>query len=206
MTGELGEAELLAVAYAPGHLRARYRALLSLDAVLRRIAIDAREPLPAQLKLAWWREACARPPEGREHPVLGALADSWAGGNGTLVGLVDGWEAVVAADRFAEAAEAVAKGRAMAFAACTDVDDSVTREAARVWTLVTLAERAPDAEEREQMRAAARRIPARVLPRALRPLTVLEGLARRALGSGRGELIGDRWSPLAAMRLGIFGR
>ena len=44
------------------------------------------------------------------------------------------------------------------------------------------------------------------LPAALRPLAVIEGLARRSLRAGGGPMLGDRLSPLVALRLGLFGR
>ena len=81
----------------------------------------------------------------------------------------------------------------------------LARDAARVWTLATLAGQAPDAAESARMRAAAHLVAHRPLPRALRPLAVLAGLSRRALAGDRAELLGDRFSPFAAMRLGIFG-
>lgn len=202
-----GEAERLAIAYAPARLRPRFAALLAFDSVLGRIALAAREPLPAQLKLAWWREACARLPEAREHPVLAALAASWTADPAPLVALVDAWEEIAVAEpRFADAGDAVARARGVTLALCAGEDEAPAHAAARVWTLATLAEHAPDAAQRARMRAVARLVPPRRLPRALRPLAVLDGLARRALAADRARLLGDRWSPLAAVRLGIFGR
>lgn len=207
VTDELGEAERLAVAYAPSSLRARYAAVFALDGVLLRVALVAREPLPAQLKLAWWREACVRLPGGRDHPVLAGLAETWPEGTTALVALVDAWEAVAVAEGgYLAAGEAVAQARSTAFAICAGEAEGVARDAARAWTLATLAGHAPGDDERAALRAAARQLPAPQLPRTLRPLAVLAGLARRALAADRGDLIGDRWSPLVAMRLGIFGR
>lgn len=203
----LGEAERLASAYAPAELRRAYRAILALDTVLRRLALSAREPLPAQLGLAWWRDACGALPQAQGHPVLRALAASWPVGPDALVALVDAWEEVAVADGgFARAAEAVAEERAGVLSISAREAQDATRDAARVWTLATLADHAPGGADRTAMRAAAWEIAPRRLPRMLRPLAVLEGLARRALAADRGALIGDRWSPLAAMRLGIFGR
>lgn len=205
---ELGEIERLAAAAAPARLRPAYRAVFALDGALRRIALSAREPLPAQLGLAWWRDACGDIRSNRSrHPVLLALDQDWHGDAGHLISLVDAWEEVaVSQDARDTAAEALASCRARAFAAIAQEGESAALGAARVWTLVTLAEHAPDAQQREAMRATARGIAAQRLPRSLRPLAVLAGLARRALAANRGQLIGDRLSPLAAMRLGIFGR
>lgn len=207
VAAELGEAERVALAYAPARARAGFAAVLALDAVLARVALPAREPLPAQLKLAWWREACGGLPEGRGHPVLTALAAHWGADSAPLVALVDAWEEIAAgAGGLAEAAEAVADRRGRVLALCVGEDEAVARDAARMWTLTTLADRAPDAAGRERMRAAARLVPRRTLPRALRPLAVLAGLSRRALKADRAALLGDRLSPFAALRLGILGR
>lgn len=203
LIAELGEVERVALAYAPARLRPAFGAVLALDCVLRRVALGVREPLLAQIKLAWWREALAELPKGRGHPLLTALVgmDSDA-----LVALVDAWEEVaLISNGMAPAAESVARRRSAALAQCAGEPEAVARDAARLWTLATLADHAPDAE-RETMRTTAGLIPSRLLPRRLRPLTVLEGLSRRALAAERAALLGDRWSPFAAMRLGIFGR
>lgn len=206
MAEAIGSAERLALAYAPATARDRYRALLELDATLRRIALSAREPLPAQFKLAWWRDACAGLNEAQGHPVLDALRERWPRDPAALVALVDGWEELVAADDFVGAAETVATARGAALAACAGASEGDARSAARAWTLAALSPHAPGDSARELMRATVRQLPAQPLPRALRPLAVLAGLARRAIDADRVELIGDRWSPLVAIRLGIFGR
>lgn len=207
VTAELGEAERVALAYAPAKVRAGLAAVLAFDSVLARVAVSAREPLHAQLKLAWWREACAQLPAGRGPPVLAALAATWRQDPALLVALVDAWEEIAAgAGAYAEAVEAIAHRRGRLLGVWAPRDEDAARQAARLWTLTVLAGRAPDAAEREQMRAAARQIPQLRLPRSLRPLAVLAGLSRRALKRGHGALLGDRLSPLAALRLGIFGR
>lgn len=208
LAGEpLGDAERLAIGYAPAALRARYHGLLALDGLLARIALSAREPLPAQMRLAWWREACGCLTERAETPLGSALAESWRGETALLVGLVDAWEEVAAREAGLERpAEQVARARGAALAACAGESDAIALPAARCWSLVALAPHAADETERAAMLAAARatRLPA--LPRSLRPVAVLAGLARRSGKRGGGPLIGDRLSPLAAIRLGIFGR
>lgn len=207
VAAELGEAERLALAYAPAGARPAFRAVLALDGMLARVALAGREPLPAQLRLAWWREACARLPDAAGHPLLAALAEHWRAGPEPLVALVDAWEEIVAGTGgFAVAAEAVAQQRGRVLALCAGEGEGTARDAARAWTLASLADRAPDGAARKRMRAAARLIPRRPMPRALRPLAVLAGLSHRALATGRSALLGDRLSPLAALRLGIFGR
>ena len=76
------------------------------------------------------------------------------------------------------------------------------------WALADLAANIGNPQERETVHAIAGMIgPTRRLPRALRPLTVLDGLARRSLAAGAGApLLHGPLSGLAAMRLGLFGR
>lgn len=203
---ELGEAERLALAYAPRGLRAAYAALLALDTALRRSALGGHEPFAAQLKLAWWRDQCGRLPRAAGHPVLEMLAADDRLPSDLLVGLVDAWEEIAVGDAFADSAHDLARQRAAAYARLGDSDASLVEPAACVWTFATLAAHAPDPAQRDALRDSALALPPVRLPSTLRPLTVLSGLARRALVAERATLVGDRWSGFAAMRLGIFGR
>lgn len=203
----LAEAERLALAAAPRRSRARYGAVLLLDAALRRIALSARDPLPTQFRLAWWRDAVGRVPPGREHPVLAALTEAGFAEPAPLVALVDAWEAVaVGEDRLALRAEALARARGQAFSLCAGTDPVLAIAAARCWTLVELAATSGDPGEGAALLATARHTSLPPLPRDLRPLALLAGLARRAALRGGEPLLGDRLSPLAAIRLHIFGR
>lgn len=204
----LGEPERLAVLYAPRSLRPRYRSLLLLDAQLARIVLKAREPALAQLKLAWWREACLDLPGVRGHPLVRDLAAVWHPEPDRLIGLVDAWEELAVSEGVGlAAAEKIATARAEALASAaglTPTNDCVA--AARRWTLATLAAHAIDRRQRDALVIAAAGIGEARLPRALRPLALLDGLSRRALRRQDVTLLGDRLSPLAALRLGIFGR
>ena len=197
----------IALAYAPASASAAWRGLFQFDSQLARIALSPRDAMLTQLKLAWWRDACALRAQARQHPVLAALGESWRGAPAALVALVDAWEELAVADgEFAAAAQTVARQRAVVLARAAGAEPASAHDATLVWTLVALAAHAPGAEQAAAMRAQARRLPRRPMPRALRPLAVLDGLARRALAADRALLLGDRLSPLAAMRLGIFGR
>lgn len=204
----IGDAERIALAYAPRYAKPRWTALFLLDSQLGRIALSSREPALAQLKLAWWRDACAGLSEGADHPILQRLAQAWKADVLALTALVDAWEELAAGEAgFSSGAEAVAHARAQAFAAISPTragNDCLA--AARSWTLTALSHHAPNPEQRRSMLATAEAIGLVRLPRSIRPLAVLAGLARRALSTQGESLIGDRLSPLAAMRLGIFGR
>ncbi|HEU4820840.1 MAG TPA: hypothetical protein VFS87_06745 [Qipengyuania sp.] len=205
---DLGEAERIAVLYAPKPLRPRYHLLLLLDARLARIALVAREPALAQLKLAWWRDALADRAAAGGDPLVRQLAAGWQDGIESLAGLIDAWEELAVREgAVLPAAERLADARADAFAEVAGVAaDGACRAAARCWTFASLAAKEASQAERDALCQAGRAVGAANLPRSLRPLAVLDGLARRALKRGGGLLLGDRLSPLAALRLGIFGR
>lgn len=94
----------LALTYAPIDRRASLAALLGLDEALAALLRSTKEPAIAQIRLAWWRERLAEldfaaPPA---MPVLESLAsDVVARGiaGKRLVGIVEGWEVLIEADR-----------------------------------------------------------------------------------------------------------
>ncbi len=207
VAAELGEAEKLAIVSAPRHLRDGYEAVFALDGILSRVALSRREPLPAQLRLAWWRDACAELPGRGGHPVLGALARSWTADPAPLGSLIDAWEEVVVLPQgFSAAVESVAQARGGVVCVLTGAPLDIALPDARSWTLATLADHSEDHAQRTALRQAAVRGAQVRQARSLRPLAVLAGLARRAVIAKRSGLLGDRWSPIVAMRLGILGR
>lgn len=206
----------LAFNYAPHHALAASEALFAFDARLGELIGKANEPLLAQLRLAWWRDEFAKPVEGRARgdPVLDALSAAWTGEEAALSALVDGWENLVGEAPLPEraiAAFADARGGAAA-ALARLIGEPAAQEpasdAARVWALADLAAHLGDETERATaLRLAAEHgAPPRHLPRALRPLAVLYGLARRALARGGGPLVRGRRDVLTAARLGMLGR
>ena len=72
---DLPPPQRLALTYASARGREPTHALLSLDAKLAAFLRARREPIAAQLRLAWWRDMLARPvaewPRGE--PVLDSL-------------------------------------------------------------------------------------------------------------------------------------
>lgn len=197
LANELPPPVRLAVAYAPAAARGAWAALLVLDQRLARTALAAGEPVLAQIKLAWWRDRFAEPasawPKGE--PLLAALRE-WDGERAALEGLVDGWEGLVGSDLDRAAIPACAEARVAALMALERLLGGNSAEAveavARRWALADLAlrlgEEAPDVPA-----------PAVRLPRAMRPLVVLDGLVRQDGAAG--------WRALArTMRLGMLGR
>ncbi len=201
----------LALAYAPAENRAPMLALLALDWRLAGIVRSSREPMLAQLRLSWWREQLGTDgvawPDGE--PLLAALR-SWDGRHGALLPLVDGWEALTGdAPLESFVFEQLAEARAEGFAALAGEESAaVALRLGRNWALADLAARVSHPQERDAAHALARGQDWRGahLPRPMRPLAVLHGLAARALRRG-GNM--DRIAPLdlvAALRIGLVGR
>lgn len=196
----------LALAYAPASAREPTLALFVLDQRLAGIVRNSHEPSLAQLRLAWWREQlqvdAAQWPRGE--PLLAALK-SWGGGHGAAVELVNGWEYLTGAAPLPEAdLLAFAQGRGEAFAGLARVlgaDPAPALKLGRQWALADLAAHVAHPEEQARARHlfAAEGKPPRVA-RALRPLTVLHGLAAKGRdGQTPGAL-------LTALRIGLLGR
>lgn len=204
----LPAARRIALVYAPVALVPGYAAFLSLDDQLFRIAAHPREAALTQLRFAWWREELTSGTAEADpaHPVLAGINAAFGLPFADGAGLVDGWEEFAVGDDLLAGARAVSAGRAKALGTLAGEVDGAVSLASDCWTLVELAGIARSEKDAERLRAAARAVPHVVLPPAHRPLAVLAGLARRALAQGRDRLIGDRLSPLAAIRLGIFGR
>ncbi|MFA7587963.1 MAG: hypothetical protein WCY11_17505 [Novosphingobium sp.] len=200
----------LALSYARGQDRGALLALLSLDARIASILRAAREPMLAQIKLAWWRSTlesdAAQWPEGE--PLLAALR-SWPGDRTPLIDLVHAWEGMIAPAPLAVGVfDELANARGGAFAALAgEVAFHHAHRMGRAWALADIALRLSDAMERENVLALAKEQdwqPAR-LPHPLRPLSVLHRLARAELREATGGHKTGARDLLAAMRLGWLG-
>ena len=176
--------------------------LRSVPAFYSQLVQGAREPVLAQLKLAWWRDRLAQPVAERSggEPILSALA-AWPGDPAPLLALADGWEAMLDDDRpdHAIAGLAAARGRlgaGLARAAGEADHAAAAEQALHDWTLAEIG-RTGDGQ--------AVPISSRlILPRSLRALAVLHGLARRGYGRA-GRAPGLR-ALAAAVRIGMVGR
>ena len=210
---ECPEVSRIALASA-GSRRDIWLAAFALDGRIGRIG--ASEPMLGQMRLAWWRDQLGAPASARPQGdlLLNLIGRTWADNELPLLALVDGWEALLgerpfgAADmqRFIDGRAGVARGLAARLGAA---NAEVRAEAAgRIWARADLAAYASEDGERDRaldQEGGAARAEGQ-LPAALRPLAVIEGLARRSLRAGGGPMLGDRLSPLVALRLGLFGR
>ena len=201
----------LALAYAPARARADWLTLLALDARLAALVRQAREPMLAQLRLAWWRDRFAADPATwpKGDPLLARLA-GWGDPIRALGKLVDGWEALLGeAPLPADALGEFVNGRIAGLAALGrhfDVPDTVAVTMGRRWACADLALHLGDATERTAatmlLNEAA---PGGRTPRLLRPLALLSGLSERAVRRGAGEALSGPGALLTAIRLGITG-
>jgi phytoene synthase len=205
---ELPAPQRLALAYAPAAARRPTLALLALDARLGAILRRKGEPVLRQMRLAWWREKLADEPAGwpAGEAVLKLLSE-WRQPS-ALVALVDGWEALLGDELDPAAIGEFARGRAQGFAQLASelgVDPEPAAACARLWALGDLAANLSDPAERAAVLGNAAGLPRPPLPRALRPLAVLAGLAQRSLGRGGTALLDGPKATFLAVRLGIIG-
>lgn len=203
----------LALVYAPARARQQTLALLALDARLAALIRRSSEPMLAQLRLAWWREAIAQDPAKwpQGEPVLAALR-SWGDQAFQASVLVDGWEALTAPAPLATGQiAAFAEGRAAGAAALAGAlqcpkDAEAARQLGRIWAIEDVAMRLGREDERAAALALAQaqgRLPR--VSRPLRTLRVLAGLSRRRRVAGRDEGAASPAAMLEALKLGLLG-
>ena len=207
-------AQRLALSYAPTRARHDTLTLLALDTRLAEILRQKSEVLFAQLKLAWWRDRLGEPPArwpGGE-PLLDRLA-IWRSDLAPLVELVDGWEELLAESLEPRGMKAFAQGRAAAWGVLAGQLGQTraapnAEQAGREWALADLTLHLGAWPEAERARDVALAEPwlALDLPRDLRPLAVLRGLAARALRQGASEVLDGPRAAMLALRIGLLGR
>ncbi|MCJ2181430.1 hypothetical protein MTR62_01720 [Novosphingobium sp. 1949] len=216
LSASLSPLARLALAYAPKPHRMATLGLFALDARLANLLRHSKEPMLAQLRLSWWRETLGQDREawpGGE-PLLAAMRH-WDGDHRGAIALVDGWEALTRPAPLApEALLAMAQGRGDAFAAFARcVGCAPHEEAARrmglAWGLTDLSVRLRNAEERAHVAALielGHGAGTGAVPRALRPLKVLEVLSARRHAKGSEEAARSPRAVLLALRVGLLGR
>lgn len=209
LTESLPLPQRLAFAYAPAPAKSAVLALFAFDARLAQAIRQASEPIMAQMRLAWWRDQFRLEPARRERSdELVRALDNFAGEEAALTELVDGWESLLA-DQLD--ARTFARGRAAGFGALAAVlgtSSELAVGAGRRFALVDLAANLENVDEKQAVLAIARDEGlARVsLPRPLRSLALLDGLARRSLARGGKPLLDGPGAMLAAIRMGLTGR
>lgn len=208
---ELPPPQRLALTYASARTRTTTLGLLALDARMAAILHARREPIAAQMRLAWWRDTLALPAPDwpRGEPVLDMLRD-WRDASGLAV-LAEGWEALLAEDLAPPVIAEFVAARGQAFACLARelgvlaTDDA--KAAGEVWALADLAAHISDgAEKRTVIEYGLSRLPPPRLSSSLRPLAVLAGLGAAALEKGGAPLLAGPPAMFRALRIGLSGR
>jgi len=208
------EAEL-ALAWSPPKVRAALTTAFQLDRRLARIAARTTEPVLGQMRLAWWRDALAKPvgERPRGDAVLDAVGRDWAGREAALIAMVDGWEVLVTADQLGPSEiEAFGSRRGAFFGALSGdrsrADEDRVAASAFHWAIADAVLGVSDDAERALLIEAGltRAGAGGRLPRELRGLAVLDALALRALRRGGRPLMEGRGASLTALRAAIFLR
>lgn len=202
----------LALAYAPERQRDVIWTLMLFDQRLAHTMKKGREPLITQMKLAWWRDRFSEDPAAWPdgEPMLGHLR-LFGCDVARLQPMVDAWELLLADSLGESEMIAFARGRSAGWllvsriAGTTDTD---ARDAAELFALVDLSLNLSREEEARAAREIARRRADLRLPRsrALRPLAILAGLARRNLDRNAASLLDGPGALATAMRIGMTGR
>ncbi len=181
----LGADRLLALSYVPAARRPALAVLWRLDASLADIAVGAREPMLARIKLAWWRDTLvaldAAPPPGE--PLLQDVACTLlpAGVSGAeLARLDDGWAAFLAGDL---AGYAATRGATLFGLSARVLGSGDAPDTGATWALVDLARRSPD-HALTAFAAVSEVEPRGPWPARLRPLGMLAALAARDITRG----------------------
>ncbi len=212
---DLPSEQRIALAYTPATSREKLAVVFALDQRLSRIVAQATEPMLAQLRLAWWRDELGKSVGERPSgdAVLDSIGESWAGEESYLASLVDAWEEMLGDPPIMRgAAKSFASGRAAPFAYLAGPEGSDDWQrvhgAASRWALADAALHMSNGEERDTFikLGLVRATYVGKVPRRLRGLAILEGLALRSLKNGAAPLMQGRGAALIALRLGIFGR
>jgi phytoene synthase len=144
----------IATLYAPADRRPALHALYAFNAEIARVREAAREPLPGEMRLQWWREVLAgkRGEEARANPVAAALLDA-LGRHGVdadaLIALIDArsfdlyddaMASVADLDAYAGRTSSVLTGLAMKFLAAdlSPAGESIAAHAGRALAIAGL--------------------------------------------------------------------
>jgi phytoene synthase len=188
---DLDPDRILALSYVPARKRPAVAALWDLDLALGAVLVGGREPMISRIKLAWWREALEKldrstPPA---EPVLEALAAHVlpAGISGAeLAEMEEGWSVLLSDEPLtSEDLALYAEKRGAGLFALSARILGGEGTGGEPWALVDLARHSGNREDIEAALAAARDYPPRKVPTSLRPLGMLDALARRDSEPGR---------------------
>jgi 15-cis-phytoene synthase len=182
----------LAVLWGQMAQRPGLAAVHEIDLELARVAVAAKEPMLAAIRLAWWREQLAALATGRTapaQPLLAALAATGPHDWPALAALPDAWADLLEEGPADWAGHAQQRGAALFCALATAAgapDAGWAAQASAVWAAGQIARGRLGAVPTAAMLAALPDdLPARAPVRALRPLLGLARLGQRDLQDAR---------------------
>ncbi|MPT48164.1 MAG: hypothetical protein E2598_07040 [Sphingobium sp.] len=213
---ELTFVQRLILASAGGNMDGA-RQIIALDNECAHIARQAREPMMAQIRLAWWRDGLASEEALPAHrsPQMDALRalDQFGDIRPALIAIIDGWEEMILwnGDQPEAMLEIYASGRGGGFfsALRPDYAGDAALEGA-IWSMWDLAGHLGDAELSAAAIAYGRQLLMKkpAMPGGLpRMLAMLSGAARHDVK--RGAAMPMQLTPqlyIRLLRLQIFGR
>mgnify|MGYP001209812577 CR=1 FL=1 len=207
---ELTEVTRVALASAAKH-RSLFRATFGLYTLLGRVVLGSNEPIVSQIRLAWWRDKLQALSAGAldRDPLAALIQSSWGKDTSSLINLIDGWESVLVEPKrtmlFVRAKAELARAIAEKVGSQSDVGGAVLD--GKLWAYADLANLADEMTKAWALQEWTK-LPHgnKTKARELRPLRVLGGLAQRSLENGGAPMLGDRMSPLVALRLGLWGK
>ncbi len=166
---------LLSLAYAPAQSHRRWQAIFAVDAHLAQITVQAREPMVARIKLAWWREQ-GFSGAGQANdlaPEIELLSDILP----ALITLAGAWDECLAGEDEAAMAYGLALFEACA-GSCGQELQVDQKNAAKAWGLAAQARMMDQAALLARAANLFEQAPKSRFPASLRPLSILVTLAR----------------------------
>jgi 15-cis-phytoene synthase len=181
----------LSLAYAPAEKCAFLEALWTIDANFASVALSAREPMIARIRLAWWKEnGLTSPPPDALGEAVARVSRAHSDVTDGLAGLIEAWDRWLDGENEEEAAQG--RGKALFRAACVVLAgraEPVAEQAGALWSCIDLGQ--PVADAYQTLDRAALRGP-------LIPLGILATLAV----ADAGRVAEQRWRPGSPMRVG----
>lgn len=183
------------VCSSAGPARGRAVQVMALDNACAHILRYVREPMMAQIRLAWWRDGLNAQTLSPEHKAPDMLAihgcDGFAEVRGGLVALVDGWEELILSEESGapdKMLEDYARGRGGGLFAALAPDYAEHSEAAgEIWALWDLVGHLRDDALAAEALALAQQKLERVNISSLpRMLAMMAGVAASDIRKGRG--------------------
>jgi len=187
---ELDPDRKLALAYVPAAARSAVEALWRLDAAFAGILATGSQPLISQMRLAWWREALERldraPPPAE--PVLQALAAHVLPkvSGVELAAMEEGWLMLLADEALTP--DELARYAALRGGLLFDYSARLlagplfpVKAAGELWAMADLSRHSRRVDELQSSSFESKVMPKTKWPVGLRPLGMLEVLARRDL-------------------------